>query len=57
MYVICTVRIEERMHVIRVAIPDEYDDIDIRKAMQFAITTALLERSGYLPAGLTHAVA
>jgi len=57
MYIDYMVQIEERMHVIRVAVPEEYGARDLKEALRFAIVTALLEHSGYLPAGVTHAVA
>jgi hypothetical protein len=57
MYVSCKIQIEERLHEICVAVPDGYDEGEIGEMLQFAISTALLERSGYLPPGVTHAVA
>jgi hypothetical protein len=57
MYISCSVQIEEKVHEICVAIPDSYDEGDLRGVVQFAVTTAILVHSGYLPAGVTHAVA
>ena len=57
MYLSCKIQIEERLHEICIAVPDGYDDREVEELVQFAIITALLERSGYLPAGVTHALA
>jgi len=57
MYINYSVEIERKMHEICVAIPDFYDDRDLQGVMKFAIVTAILEHSGYLPAGVIHAVA
>ncbi len=57
MYLDCTIRIEERLHLIRVAVPDHYGERDLKEVLRFAVITALLEHSGYLPSDVTHAVA
>ena len=57
MYVSCTVQIEERQHEIRVAVPEWYGDSELRSVLRFAVTTAILEHNGFLPKGVTHAVA
>ncbi len=57
MYLDCTIRIEERLHLIRVAVPDHYGERDLKEVVRFAVISALLEHSGYLPSGVTHAVA
>lgn len=57
MYVFFTVKIEGRMHQIRVAVPESYNDRDLKGVVRFAFLTALLEHRGFLPSGVTHAVA
>ena len=57
MYVSCTVQIEERLHEIRVAVPECYNDGDLKQVLRFAVITALLEHNGFLPKGVTHAIA
>src|ERR1041384_4715103 len=57
MYINYSVEIEKKTHEIRVAIPDTFDDRQLQGVMRFAIITAILEHAGYLPAGVTHAVA
>ena len=56
MYVICTVEFEERKHEIQVAVPDSYDDTQVERTLRLAVITALLERNGFLPTGVPHAV-
>lgn len=51
-----SVQIAEKIHEICVAIPDWYGERDLRNVLPFAIVTAILEHSGYLPAGVTHNV-
>ena len=57
MYVNYSVQIEETIHQICVAVPDSYSDKEMQGVLRFAVMTALLEHSGYLPAGVTHAIA
>ncbi len=57
MYINYSVQIEERIHEICVAIPDWFGERDLQGVLRFAVTTAILVHSGYLPAGVTHAVA
>jgi hypothetical protein len=57
MYVNYSVQIEEKIHEICVAIPDSFGERDLRRVLRFAVTTAILVHSGFLPAGVTHAVA
>jgi hypothetical protein len=57
MYVNYSVQIEEKVHEICVAIPDWFVERDLRHVLPFAVTTAILVHSGYLPSGVTHAVA
>ena len=57
MYVSYAVQIEQTVHRICVAIPDSYGERDLQGVLEFAVTTAILVHSGYLPAGVIHAVA
>jgi hypothetical protein len=57
MYINYSVQIEEKLHQICVAVPDSYSEKELQGVLKFAVMTALLEHSGYLPAGVIHAVA
>jgi hypothetical protein len=51
------VRIADRIHRICIEIPAMCDRRVLKEVPRFAITTALLVDSGYLPRGVIHAIA
>jgi hypothetical protein len=56
MTVVYRVRIDEETHHVRVEVPPGQTQKDLENLMSFALATAYLEHSGYLPRGVINAV-
>ena len=56
MTVIYRVRIDEETHNVRVEVPPGKTQKDLEDLQGFALATAYLEHSGYLPRGVINAV-
>ena len=52
----CRVTIQGIIHRIRIALPDGQDPKAVPELREFAVTTAYLEHSGYLPKGVVNAL-
>lgn len=50
------VRIEEETHRVRISVPDDQDPNMLRDLESFAVRTAQLEHSGYIPRGVLSVV-
>ncbi len=57
MTMVFRIRIEDETHRVRLEVPEGQSE-DAREALrEFAISTALLEHSGYLPRGVINSLA
>ena len=50
------VRIEEETHRVNINVPDDQDPKMLRELESFAVRTAQLEHSGYIPRGVVSVV-
>jgi hypothetical protein len=51
------VQVADHTHTIRIEVPSWCEPKHLNSVREFAMSTALLEHLGYLPKGVTHAVA
>jgi len=51
------VQVADHTHTIRIEVPAWCEPKHLNSVREFAMSTALLEHLGYLPKGVTHAVA
>ena len=51
------VRVADRIHTILIEVPHGFDRRDLANVREFAISTAVLLHSGYLPQGVINGVA
>ena len=52
----CRVTIHGILHRIRIALPEGLDPQEVPELREFAVATACLEHSGYLPKGIVNAM-
>ncbi|HKB07874.1 MAG TPA: hypothetical protein VKF61_06325 [Candidatus Polarisedimenticolia bacterium] len=51
------VQVADHTHTIRIEVPAGCEPKELNSVREFALSTALLEHLGYLPKGVTHAIA
>ncbi len=56
MTIVCRVTIQGILHRIRIALPEGQDPQAVPGLREFAVATACLEHSGYLPRGIINAL-